>query len=672
MFRVSGSCQYTVRGNAAEAEEQEGSGTGFVVTADGLIATCAHVVEGARQLEVVLGGRSYAGTIVAVDARTDVALIRIPANGLVPLPLQDSDQVQPAESVRVIGFPLSDVLGTEAKITTGTVSGIVQDPVRGRRIQVDAPINPGNSGGPVLNEAAQVIGIASAKLAGSAVTSVGFAAPVNQLRQLLATQGVPVPVAPGAQTALAGPEIHRRVTPSVAYLKVRGSSSGQIASISYAATFSESQAVNPARLRFGAFPTMPSHTADRGELKVNALGEILEYSGKEHLPFVLGPVGIFFIERLDPYSEDAWQHEEESTLTRIKRAESGPLGRGFGPPRGMGRPRGFPPRGPLDPFGPEEPQDEVIATIPAVERIAWQTQQELNGRISIRKTYEFTTTVNPERPYMKIRGTGTVVFDSEAGVLSSLEYEAMLESNDEDGSSRFPVKVNYTRRHPDEVRREREALAAQAAERQQQRERERTTADPELVRTLLEEISRAEGGGGAAGPLSRLAEVAVAEDLRSRVLATARRHLKNSNGFVAKAAAEAFAHWATASEFDDLVEILKNKDGMMFTAHQKVVGRLAEFQDPRVYPLLLEAMQHVFVSSSAAKAMIAVGPPIEEFILEQFPSVTDSRVKRELLDVLKKVGTARCESFLEKVATGPDASLRGSAQSALDAVRARE
>jgi S1-C subfamily serine protease len=179
--KTTGICTYNVSGNSNQVvTEEEGSGTGFVVAADGLVGTCAHVVAGAKRIEVHLGGQTYPATVVAVDPRSDVALIKINGLNLPTLALSDSGAVQLAEAVRAIGYPLSDVLGTDVKVTTGTVAGVIQSKDRGKQLQIDAAINPGNSGGPVVNGAGQVVGVASAKLSGSSVTSVGFAAPINQ------------------------------------------------------------------------------------------------------------------------------------------------------------------------------------------------------------------------------------------------------------------------------------------------------------------------------------------------------------------------------------------------------------------------------------------------------------------------------------------------------------
>ena len=138
------------------------------MTADGHIGTCAHVIEGARQIEVSIGEKLYTGKVVSKDARRDIAILKIDALQLPVSRFADSDKVQLAEQVRAFGFPLSSVLGTGIKVATGAVAGIVLDPDQGRQIQTDAPINSGNSGGPIVNNSGQVIGIASSKLNGNA------------------------------------------------------------------------------------------------------------------------------------------------------------------------------------------------------------------------------------------------------------------------------------------------------------------------------------------------------------------------------------------------------------------------------------------------------------------------------------------------------------------------
>ena len=162
-----------------------GSGSGFVVSADGLILTNNHVINGASTITVTFeNGRQVAATVVASDAQLDLALVRVASTGLTPLALGDSSKLIVGEVAIAIGSPLGTFSDT---ITQGIVSGLgrtidVGDGVSRRTthltglIQTDAAINPGNSGGPLLDAAGKVIGIVTASASNS--QGVGFAIPI--------------------------------------------------------------------------------------------------------------------------------------------------------------------------------------------------------------------------------------------------------------------------------------------------------------------------------------------------------------------------------------------------------------------------------------------------------------------------------------------------------------
>ena len=659
--KTNGTCTYNVSGNSNQVvTEDESSGTGFVVAPDGLVGTCAHVVEGAKRIEVHLGEQTYPATVVAVDPRSDVALIKINGSGLPTLTLSDSDTVQLAEAVQAIGYPLSDVLGTGVKVTTGTVAGVIQSKDRGKQIQVDAAINPGNSGGPVVNKAGQVVGVASAKLSGSSVTSVGFAAPVNQLRALAATKGIQLANAPRGQD-LAGPEVARRVTPGVAFIKVWGNSGGKMYEVAFNASFHEQPQMRRSRGGFPGPPQFSFPSSDQGKLTVNALGEVLEFQGREQLPAVLGPVGVFFMEKLDAYSESQWHVETESTLQRIKRDDSP-----FGGPRFGGRMRGF---GPPGMFGGQ--QDQVVEEIPAIERVSYQVGQTLNNKISITKSYEYTATRANNQPYMNIRGTGTLVFDTVQGMPFSLEYNSTVEQNNEDGNIKVPVRVSYTLRDQAEVQREIEQFRQKAEAEKKQREDEQNIPNPKLVDDLIAEIRKAEGSNAAKPPLDKLSQIAIVEEKRTEVVKVARNHMKNSDAFVKQSAAKAFCRWASTGDAEDLKKILADPDGGMNEAKLIASRTLVKISKPEDYPPLIMSMTDSVIREELKEAMIALGAPIEEPILKAFPQMTDPTIKNALLEVLKKVGTEKSVDFLEKLATSNDSAVKRNAQQALDAIRAR-
>lgn len=661
--RTTGVCSYRVDGSVNKStDDEESSGTGFVIAPNGIIATCAHVVEGAKRMEVNLGRQSYPAAVIAVDARADVALLQIKASSLPVLQLGDSETVQLAESVRAIGYPLSDVLGTDVKVTTGTVAGIVQDKQRGKRIQIDASINPGNSGGPVVNSAGQVVGVASSKLSGSSVTSVGFASPINELRKLAATANMTLPVAARAQE-LAGPEVARRVTPSVAYIRVWGNSGGKLYNVNYTASFSESRQSSGRRMGRGfampPMPSFPSHTSDNGKLVVNGLGEVVEYQGKEQLPAVLGPVGIFFLEPLDAHSESEWQTESETNLQRIKRDDSSPFGGPFGGRRGFGGPPGFP-----DPFGRNR-EDEVVETIPATEKTSYRVEHTLHNKISIAKSYEFTAIRSNGETYMNIRGNGTVVFDTERGMPSSLEFNTRIQQNDDGQSIDVPVKINYTLRSLEEIQREKDQ--AEAARKKQ--EEERSTPNPALVDEVLAQIKAQEGGSGASQPIGRLAQLAVVDARRDEVIRVMQNHMSNSNGFVKKSATEVFCLYATAEHLPELRRILEDKDGLMTEARKRAFQTIAKVGTAEDYPTLISLISDSFIRTDVKNALISIGPAIEDPILKQIESVTDIFARNELIDVLRKVGTKKSIETLEKLAK--EGHARHNATQALDAIRAR-
>ncbi len=173
-----------------------GAGSGFIVSADGLILTNNHVVTGATSLKVTLDDtRQMDATVVTTDATHDLAVVRIKASGLTPVGLADSSKVQVGQLAIAIGSPLGTftdsvtqgiVSGTNRNITVGDQSTRTVEKLSGL-IQTDAAINPGNSGGPLLDASGSAIGIITATA--SDAQGVGFAIPINQAKALLASAG---------------------------------------------------------------------------------------------------------------------------------------------------------------------------------------------------------------------------------------------------------------------------------------------------------------------------------------------------------------------------------------------------------------------------------------------------------------------------------------------------
>ena len=174
-----------------------GTGSGFVVSADGYIVTNAHVVDGANgQIKAKIGdGDALDAKLVGEDASTDLALLKVSASNLKPLTLADSSSVEVGDPAYAIGNPF----GLDRTLTVGVVSALQReiDSPNGFSIddviQTDAAINPGNSGGPLFNAAGQVIGVnsqiesPSANSGGQAGNvGIGFAIPADTVKNVIA------------------------------------------------------------------------------------------------------------------------------------------------------------------------------------------------------------------------------------------------------------------------------------------------------------------------------------------------------------------------------------------------------------------------------------------------------------------------------------------------------
>jgi S1-C subfamily serine protease len=160
---------------------EEGTGSGFIVSPQGLIMTNAHVVEGAKVVSVVMkNGESLEGQVLGIDPMTDVAVVKIDGENLPFIPLGSTNNLSPGQWAIAIGNPL----GLDNTVTLGIISALERSSAevgvadkRVKFIQTDAAINPGNSGGPLLNAQGEVIGINTAIRANA--QGLGFAIPIE-------------------------------------------------------------------------------------------------------------------------------------------------------------------------------------------------------------------------------------------------------------------------------------------------------------------------------------------------------------------------------------------------------------------------------------------------------------------------------------------------------------
>ena len=168
---------------------ESGAGSGVIISSDGYILTCAHVVSGASQITVTIGDTDYTATVVSEDDTSDVAVLKIDATGLTPATVGDSDSLSVGDSVLAVGNPLGELGGT---VTSGIVSALNRSvTIQGSSstntmslIQMDASVSPGNSGGGLFNMNGELIGLVNAKSSSSDAEGLGFAIPINDAIQV--------------------------------------------------------------------------------------------------------------------------------------------------------------------------------------------------------------------------------------------------------------------------------------------------------------------------------------------------------------------------------------------------------------------------------------------------------------------------------------------------------
>jgi len=169
------------------------SGSGFIITDDGYVLTNYHVIEGSNSITVSLyNGETYDAALIGYDENNDIAVLKVEAEGLVPVVLGDSDNLNVGDSVVAIGNPLGELTFT---LTSGAISAkdrkvTLSSSVTMDLLQTDCAINSGNSGGALFNLYGEVIGVTNAKYSSSSsseasIDNIGFAIPINSIMNIV-------------------------------------------------------------------------------------------------------------------------------------------------------------------------------------------------------------------------------------------------------------------------------------------------------------------------------------------------------------------------------------------------------------------------------------------------------------------------------------------------------
>ena len=195
MFGYGFGYGYGNRGGRGGTQEytQKAAGSGVIISEDGYVLTNNHVISGADKITVYVNSgeddaeeQTYEATLVGSSENNDIAVLKIDAEGLNAAAFGDSDQLEVGELAVAIGNPMGKVHGS---VTAGIISAVEQeltiDDVTINAIQTDAAINPGNSGGALFDSYGNVIGVVYAKSSSVNIEGIGYAIPVNNIKELV-------------------------------------------------------------------------------------------------------------------------------------------------------------------------------------------------------------------------------------------------------------------------------------------------------------------------------------------------------------------------------------------------------------------------------------------------------------------------------------------------------
>ncbi len=667
-----------------ESEPGKGTGTGFVVHADGFLITCQHVVDDAADIEVAIGGKKYPGKVVLEDIEHDLAIIRIEANGLSTLPLADSDTVQVGEEVRAIGFPFASILGDNVKATRGTISGVNQED--GRKVfQVDAGINPGNSGGPLVNERGEVVGVNFAKLSEEVATNVGFAVPINDAIQLLRSEKVSFSAGLGTSPKLDGPALVKRVAAATALITVN-TGGGPAAGLHHYELRCTGSLTSSVRSKSGkAVDASASRDLERRHLRTtmnrtfsqadivetDSLGRVHEIMGERiPLPGFMGPFSIMVLEQLPSVSRSTWSNSFAVTIV-INDDNHDAIA-----PPGRFPPRIRPPRFPGFPGFPSEPESgQKITRVPGKIRVVYTLQDSSGDQVKIKKDFDLEAREQAGgEPRIKLTGSGLLSFDNKLGVPRSLDYTATLTETEHDKVTRTPIRLIYRL----EDLGQQNVAQIPAVPLQAEKVADSVAAAPPVAEVAVklspDEIDKylADLQGANAGrailAATRLKQAVPFEERRDEVLLALTVMLKEKDPFRRKQAIEAMGTWAGPEAIPVLIRCL---DETALLVKLSAIDTLGQLKDERAAEPLARLVDQPGPRVQAVKALQSLGTKAEKAVLGLLMH-PEPEVRQEACRLLQDIGTAASLPTLQVASEDAHRAVASSAKDAIAAISRRK
>lgn len=622
------------------------SGSSVVISADGYLLTCAHVVKGVKDIKVTIAAREYSAERVFVDLGSDLALLKIDGAVFQPAELAELGSVNLGQAITSIGFPLVEALGPSLKVNRGIVSGIAfRD--GSPTIQIDATVNPGNSGGAVFNDRGQVAAIVDTKLAGTGVQDIGFAVPIKTMREFLdnvrlaKNLTIDLP-ATQQREPVSSEDLAKQATQCVGLVTGVANAIGPGAvMLSYQGTFGEAVRVYGSSSRSGSrsgrggsyiFRAAPNPIT--GEVLVDQLGEIHESKHARQLPYLLGPLLDLAIVQFPENETKSWTNSSRVQVSQNPTALLNSLS-----PNGWG----FVARGAE--LGVKQ------GTFEATETVEHREVERSEHRVILNREYMLRTNDRAERPTFLLTGRGQVEFDLALGVVRRHEMKFTLIQESANVTVRLPLALKFALVDLEVIEQRNRDAAAQVArvqaEKQAILDAEAAMAPAARVDYYLTHIRNSGPGSSGSAWVVKLSEMEPTAEQRELVTGAMLVIGLDPNSWFRREAMQVFERWATEEDVPKIQKLAAASDQYGYYVHGSALKLLGKFKAENAVEFMVSKLADHRLKREATEALKLMGPVAEEKVLASLPE-EDLWARYAKFDVLSAIGTEKSIAALKE------------------------
>ncbi len=674
---VSGTRDLGQQPAVAAISKKIGTGSGFVVGADGWIITSARTCGWASEIEVRVDRRTYPAKVVELRAQDDLALLKIEADDLTPLPVIDPSKVAEGDEVRIIGFPAGSSAGDKPKVVRAGIDKVLK-PANSNRLQLDTAVPASHWGSPLFNDTGAVIGVGAFDEANSSATESHICTSSQRVLELLGSHKIKP--AESQATPLSGAALLEAVQSSLALITARS------------VTTTPKEAVLTT-LQFLTF----SHTV-RGQnivppgnwglmyANVDTHGRANDYYGGEQLLFGLGPISRLLFLSLPDDDRTEWVHNESFPLARLPAPSVVAL-------KDEQVARQFIRTGRRYVRGNNERKPEAEAPNDATESVRYRVRSDKGDLVTINVDGQLEAAEKGTFPNVKVTTSGQYDFSRKLGLIEFADLTHDFRQTADGTTTQASVHIVIKREKPqallDRKKREAEALTVNFAQLRKQLEPASATggtntAEPpkptKTVQDLVKELITYQTGAPmyfqVRDALTQLQLHSVDLKQRDKAEGELLTLLGSKNGESnEQLIIQCLKTWGSKQSIPKLREKLKAESP--FVAKDAFLA-LAAVGGADVLDDLLAAIytnRIALQATEVAQALRPIGEPAEKAVIKRLETPSDEPFAWHrsimLISVLGDIGEEDSAVALQKIASSEHRSLSSHAAEPLKKVRIR-